>query len=459
MKRRQALKTTALGAAFLGSKSLALAQTAASTDTPKAPPSDRIRVGVIGTGNFGTADMRQFLSHADVEVAAACDVFKPNLEKGVAATNGKAKAYGDFRRILDDKEIDAVVIATPEHWHAYMAIEACLAGKDVYLEKPCAHNIHDGRLIVAAAREKNRIVQVGTQQRSGSHFQRVVKYVQEGKIGEVTYASVWTHFPPRPAATPVTGGPPEGMDWDMWLGPARKLPYDEVWNIGRRGYWDFWGGDVTEWGTHLVDIVLWAMNAQFPETTVAVGGLFHRKFGEIPDTMQISYRFPKFVLHFSVLHHNTYGLNGDPGPARFGSYGMQFQGTKGTLFVDRGGYRITPQPTQQEEPNRIAGSSGPDMRAPGYYYTSEISPEVSNASEQHQPHVRNFLDSVKSRKRAIADIEDGYYANTTCRLGNIAYRLGRAVKWDAAKQEIVGDKEATQMAVGTYRDPWKPKGL
>jgi predicted dehydrogenase len=201
------------------------------------------------------------------------------------------------------------------------------------------------------------------------------------------------------------------------------------------------------------------MNAPPPETVVAVGGRFYRKDGEIPDTMQVSYRFPGFVFHYSILNHNTYGLNGDPGAARFGSYGMQFHGTKGTLFVDRGGFRITPQTTRHEEPDRVEGPSPPSMQAPGYYYTTEILPEQSDPSEQHAPHHRHFLDCVRSRKRPIAEIEDGYYANLAGRLGNIAYRLGRAVHWDAAREEVKGDAEANRLAVGTYREPWRPKGL
>jgi predicted dehydrogenase len=340
-----------------------------------------------------------------------------------------------------------------------MAVDACEAGKDVYIEKPVAHHIRDGRLIVEAARRNNRVVQVGTQQRSGAHFQRAVKYVQEGRIGDVHYAACWNHSPlpaPRPA---VTGGPPPGMDWDLWLGPAPKLPYAEVWNVGRRGYWDFWGGMLTEWGSHLTDVVLWAMNVQGPQSVVAAGGRFHRKDGEIPDTLQVTYTYPKFLFHYSVLNHNTYGLNGDAGAARFGSYGMQFHGTKGTLFVDRGGFRITPQTTRHEEPDQPPPGPTTDSRQPGYYYTTEILPEQSDSSQQHGPHVRNFLDCVKSRKRPNADVEAGHHANAACRLGNIAYRVGRRLEWDARKEQVVGDAEANRLVVGTYREPWTPKGL
>jgi predicted dehydrogenase len=453
MRRRDALKTAAMGA-FAGK---ALSPTAEAGS--RASANDRIGIGMIGVGDFGRANLRQVLKHADAEVVAICDVSGQNLDAAVEVAGGKARKYGDYRRLLEDEDVDAVVITTPEHWHAIMCIDACDAGKDVYVEKPVSHHIRDGRLMVEAARRNGRIVQVGTQQRSGTHFQRAVRYVQEGRIGDVRYATCWNHSPLREPRTPVSGAPPDGLDWDMWLGPAPNRPYAEVVNVGRRGSWDFWGGMICEWGAHLIDIVLWAMKARAPESAVAVGGRFFTPAGEIPDTLQASFKYPGFVLHYSVLNHNTFGPNGDPGAARFGSYGMQFHGTKGTLFVDRGGFRITPQTTRHEEPDRVEGASPPSMQAPGYYYTTEILPEQSDPSEQHAPHHRHFLDCLRSRKRPIAEIEDGYYANLAGRLGNIAYRLDRAVHWDAAREVIQDDAEANRLAVGEYREPWRPKGL
>jgi predicted dehydrogenase len=457
MKRRDLLRNAgALGA--LWGTDLALAQGPASV-AKKAAPSDRIRVGMIGVGGMGTGNLRACMSNPDVDVVAVCEVDKTAMDKALATTGGKAKSYKDYRRLLEDPSVDAVVISTPEHWHALMCIDACDAGKDVYVEKPASHNIQDGRLMVQTARRHKRVVQVGSQQRSGAHFQRAVRYIQGGRIGDVHFVTCWNHTP-RPTPKPqVTGGPPPGLDWDMWLGPAPALPYAEVINVGRRGYWDFWGGMLTEWGAHLADIVLWAMNVKTPETVTATGGKFHKKTGQLPDTLQVSYKFPRFVFQYSILHHNTYGFNGDPGAARFGSYGMQFHGTKGTLFVDRSGFRLIPQPMRQEEPNQPPAGPTTDSRQPGFYYTTVIQPEHSDSSQQHGPHVRNFLDSVKSRKRPNADIEDGHAANTLCRLGNIAYRTGRIIRWDSQKEQIVGDAEAERLAIGTYREPWKIRGI
>jgi predicted dehydrogenase len=453
MRRRDALRTAALGA--LAGKALAPAAEARD----RASANDRIGIGMIGVGNFGRANLRQVLKHADAEVVAVCDVSREALDAAVALTGAKPRRYADYRRLLEDEGVDAVVITTPEHWHAIMCIDACDAGKDVYVEKPVAHHIRDGRLMVEAARRNDRIVQVGTQQRSGTHFQRAVRYVREGRIGDVHFATCWNHSPRRPPREKVSGGPPADLDWDMWLGPAPRLPWDEVINVGRRGYWDFWGGMICEWGAHLIDIVLWAMDARAPESAAAVGGLFDGGEGEIPDTLQASFRYPGFLLHYSVLSHNTFGPNGDPGAARFGSYGMQFHGSRGTLFVDRGGFRITPQTTRHEEPDRYPGDSPPSMQAPGYYYTTEILAEQSDPSEQHSPHVRSFIDCLRSRARPISEIEDGHYANVAGRLGNIAYRLGRTLRWDAGKEQVVGDDEANRLALGTYREPWRPRGL
>jgi predicted dehydrogenase len=464
VKRRELLaKAGALGV-VVGGGGLAFAQAKpAGKAAGKPGPNDKIGVGFIGVGGMGHGNLNDFLKNPDVNVVGVCDVFQTNLDKAMAtatAAGAKPKAYNkDYRQLLADPDVDAVVISTPEHWHALMCIDACEAGKDVYVEKPASHNIRDGRLMVEAARRKSRVVQVGSQQRSGAHFQRAVRYIRDKRIGDVYYATCWNHTPPSTPKPKVVGGPPPGMDWDMWLGPAPVVPYDKVINYGRRGLWDFWGGMLTEWGAHLADIVLWAMNAGAPQTVVAAGGRFHKKQGEIPDTLQVSYKYPNFLFHYSVMHHNTYGLNGDVGAARFGSYGIQFHGTKGTLFIDRSGFRITPQVMRQEEANQPAPRATTDSKQPGFYYTTAIMPETSDSSEQHWPHVRNFLDCVKSRKRPNADIEDGHLANTVCRLGNIAYRTGRAIRWDAAREQIVDDNEAQRLAIGEYRDPWKPRGV
>jgi predicted dehydrogenase len=456
MNRRELLKSAGLAAAI---ESVGAGQGA------RAAASDRIGLGVIGCGGQGTWDQKAFMSQPDVEIVALCDVYRPNLEKNLQLAGGKAKAYGDYRRLLEDKNVQAVLIATPEHWHVRMTMDACEAGKDVYCEKPASHNIRDGRLAVETARRTNRIVQVGSQQRSGSHFQRAVKYVQEGRLGDVHYAQCWGHAAPREdapeAAAPPAGAVPEGLDYEFWLGPAAYRPWNEVWPRNRNRFWDYYGGYLTEWGAHLTDIVLWGMKAQAPRTVQAVGAQYRNKSAEMPDTLEVLYEYPNFIFQFSVLSHNSWGPNGDPGAGRWGSYGIQFHGTKGTLFVDRAGFRLSPQFIRRPDPNTYPRPAEwhHDDRDLGYYYTTETMPEYADASVQLPAHARSFVDSVKSRKRPIADIEDGHYTNTVNRLGNIAYRVGRKLRWDAAREQVIDDAEANRLVVGTYRAPWAPKGL
>jgi predicted dehydrogenase len=454
MNRRQLLKSAGLAAA--------VAQTAGSSQIARAAASDRIGVGLIGCGNQGTADERTFVAQPDVDVVAVCDVYEPNMQNGLKTAGGKAKTYRDYRKLLEDKNVQAVIIGTPEHWHALMTIDACNAGKDVYVEKPAAHYIREGRLAVEAARRNNRIVQVGSQQRSGSHFQRAVEYVQNGRLGDIHYATCWGHSASpegsgRAASAPVAA-PPADLDFDLYLGPAAQRPVGEIWPGGRSRYWDFSGGYVCEWGAHLADIVLWGMKARSPSRVFSMGAQFRSKSGEIPDTLEVLCEYPNFIMQFSVLSHSSWGPNGDPGIGRYGSYGIQFQGTKGTLFVDRSGFRLTPQFIRREDPKH-----GPKPFAQrneiGFYYDTAGNPEYSDTSSQGGPHVRNFLDCVKSRQRPIADIEEGHYTNTVCRLANISYRLGRPINWDGAKEQAVNDPEANKLVVGTYRSNWAPKGL
>lgn len=240
-----------------------------------------------------------------------------------------------------------------------MCIDACNAGKDVYVEKPASHNIRDGRLMVEAATRNNRVVQVGSQQRSGAHFQRAVKYVQEGRIGDVHFVTCWNHTAGSSGFTDpaIPAAPPSDLDYEMWLGPAPKVPFAEVWPRRRQYYWDFFGGSLTEWGAHLADIALWAMKVDAPQAVTATGATFRNKQIELPDTLQVMYEFPNFLFQYSVLQHNSFGPNGDHGAKRFGSQGTQFHGTKGTLFVDRRRFKITPQ-LQDHASIRSAGRPG-----------------------------------------------------------------------------------------------------
>src|SRR5581483_313148 len=254
---------------------------------------DRIGVGLIGAGGMGQSNMRDFMRSGQVDIVAIADPYDPNLDNAVSTTLGRAKGYRDFRKVLDHKYVDAVIIATPDHWHAIPMIAACEAGKDVYEEKPLSHTLFEGRKMVEAAAKHNRVVQVGTQQRSGEHFQKAVELVRSGKIGKVTYAETWIHgnqFPEGIDDLPDSD-PPPWLDWDLWLGPAPARRYNRnraIYNF--RWFWDYSGGILTDWGTHLLDVVHWAMGVNAPKTIYATGGKFLLQDNrETPDTLEVVY--------------------------------------------------------------------------------------------------------------------------------------------------------------------------
>ncbi|HET8547495.1 MAG TPA: Gfo/Idh/MocA family oxidoreductase [Bryobacteraceae bacterium] len=426
-------------------------------------PSDRIRVGVIGCGGMGRMDLADFRRQPDVDIAAVCDVFQPNTERAREAAGGKAEAYSDFRRVLDRRDIDAVVIATPDHWHALMTVLACDAGKDVYVEKPVSHNVREGRLMVDAARRNRRIVQIGLQQRSGSHFQRAVRAVQEGRIGRVHFAQCWNHTgaaDPKGMGFPKDTAPPADLDWDMWLGPAPKTPY----NPARRNFrvwWDYAGGELTNWCVHLIDIVHWATGLDRPLTVASSGGKYHiRDCRECPDTQEVIWEYPELLVRYSTMVHNSFGPNGDPGNKPFGSYGIMLQGTDGTLIIDRAGYQITPQMKGHAEPVSQAWREAfDDLTGIGMYYTSTATAERGTTSVQHMPHVRNFVDCMKSRQTPAADIETGHRSTAACLIGNIALQTGQKLQWNAQRERFTNNDAANERLWRRYRRPWQLPGL
>ena len=435
MSRREFNKSAALGAV-----SLALSAGPAARNVLGA--NERVRMGLIGAGGMGQADLRDFLRTGQVDVIAIADVYDPHLDDALSMTLGKAKGYKDFRRLLDLKDLDAVIIATPDHWHAIPMIMACEAGKDVYVEKPLSHTLEEGRKMAEAASRHNRVVQVGTQQRSGEHFQKAVELVRGGKIGKVSYAETWIHGNqfPEGIENPPDGDPPPWLDWDMWLGPAPKRPYNRnraIYNF--RWFWDYSGGILTDWGTHLIDIVHWAMGVDAPKTIFATGGILLLEDNrETPDTLEVLYEYPaspvsgkEFLVRFSNRVANGHGPDGH-------GYGIQFYGTEGTLFIDRGGYTLWPEPARVG-PERVAS-------------TNVIKGE---GSAQHYPHVLNFLDCVKSRQKPNSDVETTHRSTSAPHLGNIAFKLGRKLAWDAQQEQFPGDAEANKLLGKEYRKPWK----
>ena len=409
-------------------------------------------MGFIGYGLIGSEHVRDFKNQADADPAAMCDVYQPRLEQGVAACGGHARAYSDFRKLLDDKDIQAVVISTPDHWHALMTIMGCAAGKDVYVEKPLTLFVREGRWMVEAARRYNRVVQVGTQQRSGKHYQKAVEMLRSGYIGKVmsvrmgTFRNVMPGFGSAPESAS-----PNDLDYDMWLGPAPKRPYTPHHSLYHfRWFWDYSGGQMTNLGAHELDIAQWAMQVKGPTAVSSTGGRFALEDdGETPDTQDALFEYPGFTAIFSCREASA----GHRGEGR-----LEFFGSKGSLGIDRAGFEIFPD-LKIDPVNAIPEFAGQPAGGPRHSSTKPepwIQPHKMAGSSQEQlaGHVRNFLDCVKSRQPPIADIEQGHQVTTACHLANISLRSGRKIRWNPDTEEIINDAEAAKWLERPYRKPW-----
>jgi predicted dehydrogenase len=397
---------------------------------------DRISVAFIGLGKMGRDNLRFAMRQPNVEAVAVCDVYDRNRSWAVDLTHGHARAVHDFREILADKSIDAVCIATPDHWHAYMTVEACKAGKDVYVEKPVSTTIEEASKMVAAARKYNRVVQAGTMQRSAAHFQKAVEIVRSGELGKITFVRTWNygHSAPEGIGNPPDSDAPKGLDWDMWLGPAPKRafnsnrfgvdPQDNYFSRFR-WFWDYAGGMMTDWGVHLIDIVQWAFNEAMPQTVTASGGKFYLSDNrDTPDTLQVTYEYPGFIATYENREANEQSMF-DRG------YGILFHGERATMFVDRREVRL--------------------ISEKGSTLTSW---KMNSTGGGNSEHWANFLDCTRTRQRPASDIEKCQRSTTACLLGNVALRSRQRVDFDA-QTWTVAHPEAKKFMARDYRAPWK----
>lgn len=429
MIRRDFLQKTTAATLGLAASSLpAFARNTSAADT--------IRFGLVGVNSMGFADLKAHLKLPNVTCTALCDVDAGVLEKRAAEvqqlTGKRPATYGDFRKMLESKDLDAVIVGTPDHWHALPAIYAMEAGKDVYCEKPLANSIEECRLMLAAARRYNRVVQVGQWQRSHQHWQDALSFVQAGKLGNVRLVKVWGYFNWYKEVPNLPDAPaPAGVDYDLWLGPAPKRPFNPNRFHGTwRHFWDYGGGLMTDWGVHLIDMALAGMNAAAPLSVSAAGGRFgYPDSGmETPDTMQALYQFDKFSL---VWAHGVGIGNGDYGR----EHGVAFVGNNGTLVVDRGGWEVIPEKKSGKE-------------------VMEAVPRTAQVGNGLDNHAANFVDCIRSRKKPNCDIEIAANTAMVCQLGNIAYRSGRKLDWDAAKGRF-SDKTANEYLAAQYHNGWK----
>lgn len=426
--------------AAVGSAGISLAMSGAGTGNVLGA-NDRIRLGLIGCGRQGVSNMQYFIKQG-VEVAAVCDVYEPNLQKGLEAAGGKAKALKDFRQVLDDKEIDAVIVATPDHWHPLPTVMACQAGKDVYVEKPICVAVEEGKKMLEAARKYKRVVQVGLWQRSNVHFQKAVQLVQDGLIGKVTFVRTenYANIYPDGIGNPPDSDPPQGLDWDMWLGPAPKVAFN--WNrfgVGEhwstfRYFYDYANGWPGDWGVHRLDIVQWAMRVDGPHTVTASGRKFYlNDNSDTPDTLQITLEYPDFVATYENRLCNATATDTH-------GYGIEFHGTEGTMFVDRQGFQVFPE--------------GKEVAGKRVSRTAEM--KMERADDGVENHVANMLECMKTRKLPQTDIESGFHSTTTCLLANIALRSKERLEWDVASQRLTkGSPAAQKLLSREYRAPWK----
>ena len=411
-----------------------LSQTASVAATALAAPwiipssafgaNERIVTGHIGVGGRGNENLGPFMKVA--QPAAVCDVDKKRLASTIkrveAETKKSCEGFGDYRKLLERKDIDAVVVSTPDHWHALTTIHACQAGKDVYCEKPLTLTIAEGRKMVEAARHHKRIVQTGSQQRSDNRFRQACEHVRNGHLGKLEKVLVGIprcNFDDPPVSD---SDPPEELDYDMWLGPAPLRPYNKYRvHYKFRFFWDYSGGQMTNFGAHHIDIALWGLGLDDsgPVSTEGTATFHPEKWYEVTQSCRVTHTFANGVV--LVVGQ---GEKDCPG-------GVTFVGTNGSIFVDRSKIKSNPEELVKQS-----------------FKESDDKLYVSTN------HYQNFVDCLKTRKLPVCDVEIGHRSATVCHLGNIALRLGRRIQWNPSTEQIVGDDEAAKWVSRPYRSPW-----
>ena len=414
---------------FLGAAAAGMAAARA-----QAAPSDRIRVGFIGCGGMGTGRLRQFLGHADVEAAAVCDVDRTHLERAAALvekeTGRKPAAFADFRRLLERGDIDAVMIATPDHWHALPAILACQAGKDVFVEKPFSWSVGEGRRMVEEARRRRRVTQMGNHIHNDlPNYRRVVELVRSGLLGRIVRVHCGLASNEKSIGSPQDGPPPPELDYDFWLGPAPKRPYNPNRSHGKfRYFWDYSGGYFADFWCHYADVAYWALDLKAPRAVSAAGGRWLAEDNaETPDVFEAVFEYPGPVLLTWTQHPR-----GRPGFEHMGSC-VVFEGTEATLVTNYSKHEVW-----------VKGKPAPDFPRP--------EPSIPDSPG----HIREFLDAIKARNtETTCNFEYSHRLNKGALLANLAFRLGARLEWDDERERVANHREANSRLTRRYRKPWK----
>ncbi len=408
----------------------------------KVSPNEQINFGLIGCKGMGWSNMNSHLLMPEINCVALADIDQSVLDQrsaNVEELRGKKpKQYKDYRKMLEDPDIDAVIIGTPDHWHCLNLIDSLEAGKHAYVEKPLANSIEECNLMVKATEKYGKMVQVGQWQRSGSQYEQAIDFVRSGKLGNIRLVKTWAYQGwMKPVPVKPDGQPPQGVDYDMWLGPAPKRPFNENrFHFNFRWFWDYAGGLMTDWGVHEIDIALYAMNVSAPKSIMASGGklAYPDDASETPDTLQTVYEYDGF----NMLWEHATGIDG-------GNYGttegIAFIGNNGTLVVNRGGWKVI------AETENVNGERKEKIEA-----VSHIKPE-GNAQ---QAHCRNFVDAIKSNdaSKLNCGIKTGSVAAINAHMGNVAYKLGKKIYWDKAK-DAFKESEANKLVKANYQNGWK----
>ncbi len=434
--RRKFIKNSALAATAFGAATVIPSKVWSAGFAP----SDKVNVALIGCRNMGFGILRHHLDTGLVNCAALCDVDQNVLKEKAESVkndfNQSPELYSDYRKVLERKDIDAVIIGTPDHWHCLITVDACSAGKDVYVEKPMANTIGECNIMVKAAKRYNRIVQVGQQQRNGKVFVDSMNLIKSGEIGTLRKVNIWANFNYGLGTTLVEDSTvPEGVDYNMWLGPAPERPFNQARFHGSwRHFWDYGGGLMSDWGVHLIDMGLWAKDVvKGPEKVVTYAGNLSKQImaRETFDTMNVIYPKDDFVINYDL----TAGIQQGPFDS---AYGIQFIGEKGLLVADRSKYHLYPEWDGQKNTPK----------------TEEV--HYDQGKESHREHVDNFLECLKTRETPACPPEIGRAAAIHVHIANIAARVGETVlEWDDANNRFTNCDKANAFITPEYRKPWK----
>ena len=459
--RREFLAKSAMAAAGV---TLGTATISASEYSKIIGANAKIRMGFIGLGNRGSQLLAQFMKHSDIEIAGFCDVYEPYMSRDRSKVDQryikelggqiprmgevfptKVKTFNDYRKLLEDKDIDAVVIATPDHWHALQTIHALEAGKDIYCEKPLTITIKEGRMMVNAQAKTKQIVAVGLNRRGNATYQKLAREIPAGKIGKVTMARAAriNNMYPSGIGKMKPEQPPKDLNWDMWLGPRALRPYQYNISPYKFRWWSDYSSQMGNWGVHYMDVIRWMMGETAPVAITAHGGKYAVDDDrDIPDTMEVTYEFASgAIITFSIVEAAA-------GSGMFQYGEVELRGTKGTLYADENGYRITgSRPGQfQTWSTQIENETGD---------SKNMVLEDGSSGDSTGTVVKNFIDCVKSRNNPYVTLEEGHRSTSFAHLANIALAVKARLEWDPVNEIFKNNEAANKLLHYDYRKPWK----